>query len=140
MPANLIDWSNKYELGIEDIDLQHHYFLNLINKISDLLKDSNHKDYKIRLITELNAYARFHFISEENMMLASGYPEWAEHKRLHRHLLEDLSGKESQIGLHPSSDSDLEDIVDFLANWFSTHTLEEDKKFAEFFHSQQQLA
>ena len=57
---NLLDWNQKYELGIEDIDLQHHYFLNLIKKISNLIKHPNFRVFKSRLISELNAYARFH--------------------------------------------------------------------------------
>ena len=28
-----IHWKSEYDLGIEDIDFQHHYFLNLINRL-----------------------------------------------------------------------------------------------------------
>ena len=131
----LLSWTNEYELGVEDIDLQHHYFVNLINKISHLIMDSNHKVYKLRLISELNAYARFHFTSEENMMLAAGYQGLSEHKKLHRELLEQLNQKEKMIDSQSDSQKILEDVVQFLADWFSHHTLKEDKKFTEFLNS-----
>ena len=138
MSKDLLNWNNKYEFGIEDIDLQHHYFLNLINRINRLLKDSEHKDFNLRLISELNAYARFHFISEENIMMASGYPLIAEHKKQHTQLLDKLSGKQALIGLHAEQGEDIKEIVNFLSEWFSQHTLDEDIKFADFYHSQKQ--
>ena len=132
----LLKWTHEYELGVEDIDLQHHYFVNLINKISQLILDSNHQIYKSRLISELNAYARFHFTSEENMMLAAGYQGLGEHKNLHRELLEQLSEKEKMIDSHAGSQVMLEEVVEFLADWFAHHTLIEDKKFSDFLNSQ----
>ncbi len=34
MSRDRFDWKKDYDLGIEDIDFQHHYFLNLINRLS----------------------------------------------------------------------------------------------------------
>ncbi|MCU7896423.1 MAG: hypothetical protein KZQ66_20495 [Candidatus Thiodiazotropha sp. (ex Lucinoma aequizonata)] len=37
MSKKRIDWVAEYELGINDIDFQHQYFLDLINRLSDEL-------------------------------------------------------------------------------------------------------
>ena len=81
MNNEFIEWLTKYEIGIEDIDLQHHFFFNLINRLAGELTRSDDLNYQNALVSELNAYARFHFISEENMMFRVGYPESVNHKK-----------------------------------------------------------
>ena len=50
-----LDWKKEYDLGIEDIDFQHHYFLNLINRLSEELKMTTSSSRRTALIAELNA-------------------------------------------------------------------------------------
>lgn len=60
----MLEWTPEYLTGIDEIDLQHHYFLKLINrieaKIASIALDQGHSP----LLTELGAYARFHCLSE----------------------------------------------------------------------------
>ena len=63
MSKHLGEWESGYELGIEDIDLQHHFFFNLINRLSNELLQAKDVQFRLDLINELNAYAKFHFIS-----------------------------------------------------------------------------
>jgi hemerythrin len=128
---NLIDWNQKYDLGIEDIDLQHHFFLNLINRVSKNLLASNNPDYQLSLISELNAYAVFHFISEENMMRQAGYPELEIHKKHHFDIIESLCAEGNNFRLEPSQ-KELEKIINLLVDWFVNHTSKEDKLFANY--------
>lgn len=128
-----ISWQPGYNLGVEDIDFQHHYFLNLINRLADEFQRSDNQSFRILLVSELSAYARFHFISEENMMLRSGYPELEAHKQHHRLLLDQLSAKQALLEVR-RSDQAFEDILGFLVNWFMHHTSQEDKLFANYLH------
>ena len=130
---NVIDWNQKYDLGVEDIDLQHHFFLNLINRLSKDLLTSNNPDYQLSLISELNAYASFHFISEENMMRREGYPELEIHRQHHLNIIENLCVAGNQFRLEPSKE-ELKKIIHFLVNWFIHHTSQEDKLFADYLH------
>ena len=131
--SNII-WRKEYELGIEDIDFQHHFFVNLINRLKDELLQANNPEYRQALISELNAYARFHFISEENMMRREGYPKLQEHRNSHIELIDQLSAKENLLFLRNSS-KEVEGIIDFLANWFLNHTSHEDRLFTDFLHT-----
>jgi hemerythrin-like metal-binding protein len=126
-----LGWKKKYELGVEDIDLQHHYFLNLINRIADEVKKSEDKQYIESLAAELNAYARFHFISEETMMLHAGYPDYEEHRQCHFELLEQL-GIEQYNLIHDPSETEVDRIITFLLEWFVDHTTGVDKEFATY--------
>ncbi|HRY14473.1 MAG: hemerythrin family protein [Leptospiraceae bacterium] len=131
MKRQPIEWKNDYEIGIEDIDFQHHFFLNLINRLSNELATVDDLNYREALINELSAYARFHFISEENMMYRTGYPDLEQHRNLHRELIDKLSNEELYLFLHRSSKS-IEQIIDFLLGWFFNHTLNADRLFANY--------
>lgn len=124
-------WHDTYALGVEDIDLQHHYFLNLINRLGTEIAKPENQEYVEALISELNAYARFHFTSEETMMLHSDYPQYEAYRRHHIELIELLSIKEYNL-LHPKSTEEAEAIIDFLTEWFVHHTMEEDRAFTTF--------
>lgn len=136
MQGKHINWEVKYELGIEDIDFQHHYFLNLINRLSDELRMTTSQDRRSALIAELNAYARFHFISEENIMAGANYPDLQNHRQQHLDLISQLNSKEAMLQLE-KSDRRADDIVEFLVNWFIGHTTGEDRQFADFYHRQE---
>jgi hemerythrin-like metal-binding protein len=135
---NLIDWNQKYDLGIEDIDLQHHFFLNLINRLSKDLFASNNPDHQLSLISELNSYANFHFISEENMMREAGYPELETHKKHHFDIIESLCIEGNNFRLEPSQ-KELEKIISLLVDWFINHTSKEDKLFADYLHQKNNM-
>ena len=125
------EWKPEYELGVEDIDLQHRYFLDLINRLSEDLATSDEPEYQDMLISELNAYARFHFISEENIMFKAGYPGLEPHKMHHRQLLDQLSSK-GMLLLLRRSEGKAADIIRFLMDWFLHHTNGEDRIFARY--------
>lgn len=132
MNSDIISWAPRFELGIEDIDFQHHFFLNLINRLaSEFESFEKNADYKAALISELNAYARFHFISEENMMVKYNYPGLKEHREHHRNLIDQLSAKEV-LFLKKKSTSANEEIIHFLIDWFINHTSVEDRLFADY--------
>ena len=131
MTDHLGTWETCYELGIEDIDLQHHFFFNLINRLAKELLQANDAEYRGALINELNAYAKFHFISEENMMRKSAYPHFLHHQDLHVELIEQLSTRGSML-LLPDVQGAVESIITFLGEWFLQHTREVDRNFVRY--------
>ncbi len=133
MNRDRFDWKKKYDLGLEDIDFQHHYFLNLINRLSEELTMTTEPSRRAALINELNAYARFHFISEENIMARAHYPHLEQHRQHHRDLIDQLNSKEAMLKLQ-ETDTQAENIVEFLKTWFIQHTIGEDRLFADYYH------
>lgn len=131
MNGETIKWLPEYELGIEDIDFQHHFFVNLINRLATELAVSNNINYKNGLLAELTAYARFHFISEENMMIMNDYQGYLEHKNLHLELLDHLHSRIAMVSIESSAVESIK-IVEFLKDWFFYHTNTADRNFAEY--------
>ena len=127
----VVQWESKYETGVEDIDLQHHYFLNLINHIIEAIMKREEKLYVEALVSELEAYARFHFKSEERMMVKSGYPEYEQHKNHHFDLIQRLGIEQYKL-LNMDEEGNAAEVMEFLISWFLEHTTKEDRCFADY--------
>tara|TARA_Y100001954_G_C15227567_1_gene321806 strand:- start:4 stop:426 length:423 start_codon:yes stop_codon:yes gene_type:complete len=122
-------WSKKFETGISEVDLQHQFFLKLIFQFYQRTIDTTNSSYIDHYIEELCLYAKFHFCSEENLMLRAGYKGLKNHRMLHAELIEDLTNK---VNLLKIQETNLDAFLEFLTKWFLDHTLIEDKKFADF--------
>lgn len=125
----MLEWNPSYLTGIDEIDLQHKYFLMLINRIESRITSSGLSEGHNPLLAELVYYAQFHFLSEENIMAEAGYPDLADHKLLHTELIEQLN---NEILMLESKMVEPLHIVKMLSDWFNDHTLIEDKKYAHF--------
>lgn len=121
-----IQWDKKFELGHERIDFEHRIFLDLIKSASGLKSD---KERALRLLKEVEKYAEFHFISEENLMLDMEYPEYSSHKAEHQMLLATLKEKTFEYRHDQLS---LEDLSDFLFQWFALHTTQIDSQLTQY--------
>lgn len=119
-------WDKSYSVGNERIDHQHHYFLNLIEYLNNNVDSNSSREYVKSLLDEVLLYARFHFRSEENMMLYYNYADYSGHKDLHEALLWEITNKVTHFCM---GKADLNEIIQFLTGWFISHTVNEDRKF-----------
>lgn len=129
-----IHWSTKFEIGHDRIDFEHRIFLDLIIAVNDKVNTSCDCRQINRLLNEIVEYARFHFVSEENIMEEIEYPELELHKLLHSELLSKIT---KLINVNSTKDLDYKELVDFLYEWFVSHTAFEDKKIALFIDNRQ---
>ena len=127
--AETYPWKNEYTIGIERIDHQHRYFLELVNWLPKLFRQTEQSDLLNRYIDEIILYARFHFLSEENLMQFYDYPDTQSHAELHANMLSQLSLKMSLMDL---GDITKEEFGNFLVQWFFGHTVEEDPQLGLF--------
>lgn len=125
----MLEWTPDYQTGIDEIDLQHHYFLKLINRIERRIASIALNQGHSPLLRELVLYAAFHFLSEENMMAEAGYPGLDEHRALHQAIAQRLN---SEIQMLEMDMVEPMHIVRWLGDWFREHTLVEDRKYAQF--------
>jgi len=127
--ADIIPWEKKYEIGHELIDSQHRIFLMLVNKLTTTIEGGVTKEYLFRVVSELRKYADFHFISEENVMHACGYPGTKDHERIHANILTEISELCENVS-HGRSTPD--QVVVFLKGWLFNHIALEDSHIAEY--------
>lgn len=125
----MLSWDHKYDVGIERIDAQHHIFFNLVGEFQEARLAGASREKLERILNEIVLYAKYHFYSELNVMKEHHYPGLVEHQVLHYELINDLSNKMTgmHLKLHHSCD-----VENFLIEWFSGHTVNEDAKFGRF--------
>lgn len=73
------------------------------------------------------------------MMQREGYSGLKEHRKHHHELIDQLSIKQSML-IMKDSEKEADEIVDFLVNWFLSHTNCEDRLFADYLHEKNKLA
>jgi len=108
-----IKWDEKFIVDHERIDQEHQIFLGLIKSVSFAVDNDETKEKVLRILVEIKKYADF--------------PEYDEHKKEHQLLLARLEG---QIHDYRSGDSNLDELVEFVFQWFALHTTGIDKRLA----------
>ena len=121
----IILWKSSFNTSIERIDFEHRIFLELVNSFKKALDNKFTKSQLLRILMEIEKYAEFHFISEENLMMRIEYPDFKQHQVLHFELLE-------QFNLAKYNELGFENFYGFIKDWFINHTVIEDIKIKEF--------
>ena len=120
-----LEWQLDFETGNEYVDLQHRYFVDLINRVGTNFRETNDAAYKEKLISELRKYADFHFTSEENIATSCNLPGVSSHHQRHSELLEEFNHRAEDLNKGLTT---VDDFLEFLTDWFVGHTVYEDQK------------
>jgi hemerythrin len=128
-----IVWDDSFSTGIAEIDGQHKEFIKLIQRIEILHKKNSSQDFIRRILQELTKYAEYHFVSEENLMLLLKYPSIKAHQVEHQQLLRSVKYR---VEAFENGLETLEAVIDFLITWFTSHTVQEDRKIGEYLSAQ----
>lgn len=126
---NHIKWDQSFEIGHERIDLEHRVFFNLLESLDKAFEANKPTALILRLLTEIEKYAEFHFYSEETIMLECGYPELERQQQQHHALLQELADKIDEFKTDRCSGFFL---PGFLFEWLVLHTSREDRKLSRF--------
>ena len=125
---DIVIWSDKYLLGIDEIDNQHKGLVIIINELFNLMSQGKAKAHMNQIFDHLTDYTKKHFFVEEKMLIKFAYPDYEQHKIEHKKFIEKLDKykKEFESGKVTIS---LE-ILNFLKEWLLNHIQISDKKYA----------
>ena len=125
-------WQDDYNTGIASIDEQHQKLCDMLNELEKSMNSDNVYQVMGKILKELVEYVKFHFQDEEKVMSRIAYPKLAEHKRIHKDLVDQIV----KILLDMKNGKELEavELNIFLKKWLLNHILQEDKKFSDYFH------
>jgi len=122
-----IKWQEKNDTGIILIDEQHRGIVSIINSLYFLTAKGMCNDTLCSFISDtMKNYSRIHFITEERFLQEAGYPDFEEHKELHRKLTQETERME-QAALKKN---DILPFLDFLKKWWLEHINEKDMLYA----------
>ncbi len=122
----MIDWRPELSTGIEDIDRQHRWLIQIIQE----LNTSNSDEQIGETIEQLIEYVVYHFTSEE--LLLTDYPGREQHIREHRSFLDGVLDFQRK---YYAGQQIQKELYAFLSSWFSDHLERSDMRYRAYFNS-----
>jgi len=131
--TELVTWNNKLMCGVKVIDDQHKGLVDLVN---DMFKHATgngaqEREYFNKVIQEAVNYVKFHFATEEKIILATKFPGFAEHKKEHDNFV--LAVVENIREYESGKRYTLFTFTRFLRDWILSHIAFMDKQYFEYF-------
>jgi len=129
---SLIEWEEKYILGIPLIDRQNRDFIQVLNKlflVSIAVREIVEQDF-IKAANEAITCVRYNFWNEEKLMFLTEFSEHPVHKKEHESIIYNfLNFIDCYIhGNHEESS----EFVKFIKSRILSHITVMDRIFAEF--------
>ena len=116
--------------GVELIDKHHLKYFSIAN---DLLAHLDDKDKNERLFNDLNAYAVYHFDTEEEFMDKFNYDKTQQHKEQHEFFKSKIKELSYLYLVSGRLDEDAKNrISSLLIDWFVNHIQVVDKLLCNF--------
>lgn len=121
----MIDWNERYEVGIAVIDGQHREMLELVNRLLAGLHTGREHDELVETLRELVRATGHNIATEERLMQEHGLSP-AHHAEQHQRLLEAIRHFDLRLDAGGLAES-----TRWLREWLLGHIDEDDRPFAE---------
>lgn len=125
-------WDPCFVTGLDTVDEQHHYLVDLINQFGELLMQPQGASASEieKLFGELARYAQYHFSEEETLMASAHLDERhiAHHVKEHAQFLSDLNYMHADVAA--SKPAAASALLHYLSNWLAYHILGSDQLMA----------
>jgi len=128
-----IIWMDRYDTGIDEIDIQHRKLVGLINTLFDSISLKDRKVILNQIFTDLVNYTIYHFKLEEDLMQKYHYSNYTSHKEEHAMFVENVNKHLHSLKVDDSKA--LLNIINFLKDWLLQHILVSDRKYVKAFNS-----
>ncbi len=126
----MFEFTDDCKIGIEQIDSEHRYLFELLNRAYTLVTTDYHDDYYEQLkglLSELDNYAEQHFANEEAYMMQIRDPELILQRSQHAFFREKILTLDlANIDEVSDQQRILTELVTFLAKWLYHHILSSD--------------
>ncbi len=121
-----IVWKDEWSLGHELIDGDHKQLIAIINAAEEAINLECSRREIERILARLDAYAKYHFIREEAVQRAAGFPEQEGHHQKHIDLIKCLDKIRNRLRTAKDAYA-YEDVVgglaELLKDWLLHHVI-----------------
>jgi hemerythrin-like metal-binding protein len=136
--GKFLNWQEKWNTEIPDIDKQNLELANQLNRIVDELQKTKGQQYKQNsnlesLLSEFYDLTLDHFNAEEALMRTISYPRYASHRQEHVMLKAEMAQlireiKQGQSRLDMGT-------LRALKHWYVAHLAGPDRDYADYYHA-----
>jgi len=132
MPMELVQWSEKFSVGVRELDEQHQHLIKLLNLLISTQGTANTRSETISdTLMAMTRYAQAHFQAEEKLMEDYGFPGLEEQKIQHRDFRKKTVA--FSTATYYGIDQVPEALLEYLVEWWVHHILEDDMAYRSFF-------
>ncbi len=124
-------WRGEWSVGLDVLDNEHSTILGLIGELAELSSQQGAERHVASIVAAVAAYTEHHFVREETVMSAVGFPGLAGHKLVHQRL-RDQTNNFLRQSLDDPAQVDLGSLHAFLKEWWEHHILREDMAYKPF--------
>lgn len=127
-----IIWGEKYDVNVKKVNEEHQRLFAMINDLYDAMNLGKGQDIIGKIIEGLLDYTKFHFNTEQEIMVKIAYPDYAKHKQQHEAFVKKITEfhdkyKKGAILLSL-------EVLKFLEDWLVNHICKMDKAYTTFFN------
>jgi hemerythrin-like metal-binding protein len=126
-----IEWTDSFSVGVALFDQQHRTLIDMLNKMIADPTATTRSETVADVLTDMTRYAQEHFQSEEDLMLAHGYPRRKEHTQEHREFREKVA--RLCVATAEGRATVPHELLAYLHQWLQHHILQVDMAFKPFF-------
>lgn len=128
----MIEWSNKYSVGVSVMDEEHKGFIGIINKVITAKQRNYSQEEVEEILSKLVKYAKEHFKNEEAYMSKFEYPDYLLHYNEHLNFSLHMIIYNNQVinGEYKIMD----EVYNYLQEWLVHHIQKTDKKYTKCFN------
>lgn len=126
-----MEWSEKFNVGLKEIDTEHQAIITLLNALHDCVSVSKDEDQLHKLLDDLDVAANAHWAHEERLMQETNFPGTEAHTTEHVH----LRAKLNQLREHAAEgrkDRLANEILAFMKSWVMGHISYMDRAFVRY--------
>ncbi|MBW4055293.1 MAG: bacteriohemerythrin [Proteobacteria bacterium] len=125
--SKALEWNASYSTGVSKYDEQHKVLFTMVNDLADAMQQKKSKEAVGRVLNGLAEYTVNHFADEERNFAQTHYPEEAQHKALHKKLVDQVV---ALIGKFNAGEPLItQDVINFLQDWLVNHIQGVDKRY-----------
>lgn len=127
---SLIKWNESFSVNVNKIDKQHKQLVEMVNELTDAMKEGKGKDVLGEILDGLIAYTASHFQTEENYFQQVKYPGAIEHKKEHVAFVQKVTEFKKEFDAGRATVS--VNVLQFLSKWLQTHIKGADQEYSSF--------
>ena len=120
-------WQDRFNIGMASIDEQHQAISAMVNNLYDSLEKGVYNEDNVgSVLIPIVECLKYHFQTEEKMMMEANYSEYHYHKSLHDRFNEDIML--SVIKIKKNEKVDARELLVLIRDWLLNHIEQEDRK------------
>ncbi len=125
-----IRWKESYSVGNKLIDDDHKKLLGMINQLQTAAHYQTDESLIESTLSDLIDYTKYHFSREEKLMEENSYPDFNDHVKEHKEMINRINTFISEY--RDDKSRTIDNIVLFLKTWLINHINGSDQKYSPY--------